>query len=445
MAGLAAGALLSSCAVYAPSPLGRGAGGALAQPDLGAVAAAAARLQHPRLKPVAIDLAQPLTPEALGLIAVICNPDLKATRAKAKVTDAQVFEAGLLPDPSITLGADKLLSGPDAYDAFTGQIALDLNALRTRRVVLAGQRAAREQVRLDLAWQEWQTAGQARLLAARIAGLTRALALDAESQDAAGALLLRVLDAAARGDVKADEIEARRLAAADAGDKARQAERDLDAARHDLNRLLGLGPDTQIRIAEAPPAPVVLDAPALFARARVRRLDLQALEAGYDSQEAATRKAVMDQFPALQLTVTRSQDTANNQTLGPQINFTLPVWNRNAGGIAIARATREQLRAEYSARLFAARADIADLTAGLAIARRQRQAMAAQVGPLSRLVAETAAAAARGDISRAVADAARQSVADKQLVLAGLDQTIAEQTVALELAVGEPLSVEAQP
>ena len=435
---LAAGA--GGCATYRPAPLQPATDAVLSQPDLAAAGLAASRVNHPRLKPVAIDLAQPLTPEALGLIAVVTNPELKAARAKAKVADAQVFDAGLLPDPSITLGGDFLVSGPDTTNAFTSQIALDLNALRTRHVSLEIERRAREQVRLDLAWQEWQTAGQARLLAARIAGLGQALALDDTARDITGRRLERTLQAAARGDVKADEVEARRIAAAEASDKARQAERDLEAARLDLNRLLGVRPDTVIRIAPATPPPAPLDVEALFAKARTERLDLKALEAGYASQEATTRKAVMDQFPNLQLTLTRSQDTANNQTLGPQVNFTLPLWNRNAGGIAIARATREQLRAEYAARLFAARADIADLVGALGVARRHRDEVAVQVEPLTRIADATQKAVARGDLAEAAGEAARQSVADKTLALAGLDQSIAEQTIALELAVGAPLN-----
>ncbi|QUD88795.1 TolC family protein [Phenylobacterium montanum] len=440
MALIAAGACLASCATYQPAPLKDEAEADLRQPDLSSVAAEVASHPPAPLKPVVIDLSQPLTPEALGLIAVVTNPDLKAARAKAKVADAQVFDAGLLPDPSITLGADQLISGPDTTNAFTGQVAVELNALRERGVSLKIARRARDQVRYDLAWQEWQTAGQARLLAARIVGLGQALALDEQARDIARQTLAQTLEAASHGDVKADDIEARRIAAAEANDKALQAERDFGAARQDLNRLLGVRPDTVIRISAPAPAEGALDAEALFAKARASRLDLRALEAGYDSQEATTRKAVMDQFPSLQLTISRAQDTANNQTIGPQVNFTLPVWNRNAGGIAIARATREQLRAEYAARLFATRADIADLVEALKLARRQRSDMAAQVAPLKTIAAATEQAVARGDIARATGDTARQSVADKELALAALDQSIAEQTVALELAVGAPLT-----
>ena len=105
---------------------------------------------------------------------------------------------------------------------------------------------------------------------------------------------------------------------------------------------------------------------------------------GYDSQKAAVRKAMMDAFPSLQLTVGRARDTANNQTIDPAVNFTLPLFNRNRGGIAVAKATRAQLRAEYAARLFAARADIAELVGTLTPRRASARRSSAQAGPIDR-------------------------------------------------------------
>ncbi len=214
--------------------------------------------------------------------------------------------------------------------------------------------------------------------------------LDAEGKTGADEALARVLAAAARGDLKADDVETRRLAALDASDKLAQAQKDLGAARLDLNKLLGLPPQTVLSIAPAPaPQPASNDADALFQAARERRLDLKALEAGYASQDAAVRKAILDQFPSFQLTVNRAKDTAGNQTIGPAINFTLPVWNRNQGGIRIAEATREQLKAEYAARVFAARADIAELVETLARCRRasapKRRPRSSRCGASSRL------------------------------------------------------------
>jgi outer membrane protein TolC len=296
-------------------------------------------------------------------------------------------------------------------------------------------------VRLDLAWQEWQVAGQARLLAVRIAGLQEVSGLDEQSLVRADLSLTRALQAAARGDIRADEVEARRIAAADTADRARTTERDLATARLDLNKQLGLTPQTIVPVA-IPPSPTrTLDAEALFAESRSARLDLLALQSGYASQEAAVRKAVLDEFPTLQLTVATASDTAGNKTLGPQVAFTLPLWNRNRGGIAIAQATRAQLRAEYAARLFTTRADIAALVSGLRLEQRQRADIAAQTGPISMIVSATEAAARRGDLALATAEIARQSLIDKQRMVAALDQAIAEQTVALGIAVGAPLGV----
>lgn len=431
-------ALLGACASAPRAPLDGAVDDTLRGPDLAAVSRDAASFRHPVLAPVAIDPTRPLTPEALGLIAVIANPDLKAARARAKVAGAQAFDAGLLPDPTVTLGFDKLLSGPDPLNGWLAQIAQDLIALRDRGVVRAHDRAAARQVRLDIAWQEWQTAGQARLLASRIAALSEIARLSAATRTANDALLRQVLTAAARGDLKADDVEARRIGAIDAADKAISAERDLETARHALNALLGLPPDATLVIAAPAPEGQPPDAGVLFARARDERLDLQALRAGYDAQEASVRKAVLDRFNSLQLTVTRARDTAGNQTVGGQVAFALPIWNANRGGVAIALATREQLRAEYAARVFATRAEIAELVSQLTLEESERERVSRELDALRPLADASDIAAAKGDLALSVAAAARQSVTDKALLLAGLDQAMDEQRAALRIAVGGP-------
>ena len=66
----------------------------------------AAKLNRPRLNPIKLDFSQPLTEDELAVIAVLTNPDLKALRTRQNVADAQVFSAGLLPDPQISLALD---------------------------------------------------------------------------------------------------------------------------------------------------------------------------------------------------------------------------------------------------------------------------------------------------------------------------------------------------
>jgi len=428
---------LAACASYVPHPLSD-TPATLDPPTSATLTEAAATIARPYLAPTAIDLAAPLDPNAVATIAVIANPDLKALRAKAGVSDAQAFAARLMPDPTFSIGAHPVLSGPDPLAELVGALGLDINALRTRRVQLQQTRAQAEQARLDLAWAEWQTAGQARIQAVRILGFEKSVALDRQALVAQQNLLRHTLTALARGDIAADRAQAARTAAYDAETKLRSDEASLATARGELAKLLGLPPAIRLQLAEPAPPQPPLDAAALFTLARARRADLAALRAGYAAQEAAVHKAILDQFPALNLTLDATRDTSGNRILGPTVDFTLPLWNRNRGGIAIERATRAQLRAEYDARLFQTRADIAAAVEGIAIARRQLDAAEANLPSLQRYATASRRSAARGDIADAAAEAAEQALRDQQALLVQSDEAIREQMIALELLTGTP-------
>lgn len=427
----------SGCASYTPSafPVARDI---LAGPDVAILSADASHFQRPYLTAQSIDLSAPLTPNALAVIAVLENPDLKAQRAKLGVTDAQAFAARLLPDPTFQGSFDKLLSGPDLFNGLGAQLGFDLNQLRTARVSRQSGEASKRRVRLDIAWAEWQTAGQARLQGARVLALEQQAQIAGASAVSAKNLFDAASRAAGRGDIGATDLDIRRQSLLDATTKARTAASDLVTARVDLNKQLGLPPSTDLTLAPADPSPAPPSAEILTAQALERRLDLQALRAGYGVAEADLHKAVLDQFPNLSLTAVFARDTANNRTLGPQVNFSLPLWNRNRGGIAIARATREQLKAEYGARLFQTRSEIEAAVARVMFLRKQKTELGGQMPAIEKYASATARAAKRGDLSRATADTALQALRDRELTLLQIDQQIAEQTIALELLSGGP-------
>jgi outer membrane protein, heavy metal efflux system len=426
--------LLAGCASYAPRPLAAG----IAPADTSALVRDAASIDRPFLKPATIDLGAPLDDNAIAVIAVLGNPDLKALRTKAGIADAQVFAARLLPDPTFNLGLGHILAGPDPVDEIVSGLGLDINALRTGKVRRQQAEAQAKQVRLDLAWAEWQTAGQARLQAIRIRHLEQSVALITIGRNGAQSLLDRTLRAAGRGDVAADAVQAARAGAVASQDKLVTAENDLNAARLELIKLLGLPPTTPLHLAPATSADPALDAAALTQRALDNRADLQALRAGYKSQEAVVHKAVLDQFPNLALNLNFTRDTGDNRIFGPTVDFALPLWNRNRGGIAVERATREQLKAEYDARLFQTRADIAAAVSAVLLARRQRDAIRVQLPELERLAIASRKAATRGDLSIATAEAAEGSLGDKRVEFAAAEQTIDEAMIALELLTGAP-------
>lgn len=427
--------LTSACTTYRAEPLE--AQPALLSPPVAAVLARdSAKIDRPYLTATTLDLSKPLDANDIAILAVIANPDLKVARLQANVASAQSFAARLLPDPTFNLGEDFLRSGPDHFNNLVAALGLDLNALIKHAVVRDKARADEQQVRLDLAWAEWQTAGKARIGAVRAMSLERAVALNRASRDAAQELLDATLRAAGRGDLPAEQVQATRTAAFDAAERFRTSERDLAAARFDLAKLLGLPPDTALQLRSSAPPEAALDAAGLFELALTRRADLQALRAGYASQEAAVHKAVLDQFPRLDLTITATRDPTGDRLLGPNVGVTLPLWNRNRGGIAVQRATRAALKAEYETRLFETRADIAAAAGGIDIARRQRRDILAGLPALERFVQASAAAASRGDLSSAVAATTAQALRDKQTQLTQSEQDIQEQWIALELLTG---------
>ena len=441
--GMLAVAITSGCAFQQIQgrSLNRSAYPSLKDDDLAAVAAAGSRVERPWLKPVPVDFGQPLDGQAISLIAVVANPDLKALRQRARVADAQVYAAGLLPDPVISIGTDFVIGGPATAVANTiaGSITQDLNALRTRGAALAGAKSGARQARLDLAWAEWQTAGQARLLAARARSLKVQLGLLDHLTRTAADLRLRNQRAAGRGDIPGEQLQAARLAEVDALAQFNQGEIAEAQARANLNRQLGLPPG--ISIALAPPS-LPADRPnceSIYSVAR-HRPDLEALAAGFDAQSSAVRQAILARFPTLDLTINGSRNESGNRFLGPAVNLTLPLWNRGRGTLAVALATRDALQTEYDARLFKMRADISDLCIAEAITTKQLAFANTELPALESYAAATARAASRGDLAGSVADNAAMSVWSRRLLIEQLRQTRAEQLLGLEIASGTVMS-----
>lgn len=440
------GTMLSACVSYQAQPLDDADTAAvLASPDRAALVRLAEQLDHPRLHPVTIDFSRPLDGQALAVIAVLANPELRTLRLQRRIADAQVFAAGLLPDPQLALGFDSVLApaGQNLGTALAGSLTLDLMAaLVTRSIEQSIARQVAEQVRLDVAWQEWTTAGQALMLAERLPRQQMAAQLARVAAEVAERALARTLTAANRGDLKNGEVEARRIAAADASARALTAVRDADASRLDLNSLLGLRPDESLQLADRAAltpwkAP---DAEALFAEARFSRLDLLAMAKGYDSQQTAVHRAILGQYPKLGITLNRARDTSHVHTFGPSVTLDLPIFTRNRGAIISAQLERERLRDDYAARLFQTRADIAALIAALDRDERSRENLAAELPKIDAIADRFEAAAQRGDLATPTAEAARAAALDQRLAWLALDQSCAEQRLALQLAVGRPLN-----
>ncbi len=188
IAGLAVAAL-AGCQAYHARPLTADAvGRALAAPSADTLRVEAAALQHPILPPVTVDLSDGLSPDEAAVVAVLVNPSLRAARDGRSLADAQLLQAGILPNPTLSTNLDVPVAG-NTTGTSTGMgagVDWDLKALVGRRAGVQAAQASRAAVDLDVAWQEWQVAQAARLAVYNLLALDEAGGAGPGDEQAAG-------------------------------------------------------------------------------------------------------------------------------------------------------------------------------------------------------------------------------------------------------------------
>ncbi len=430
------GLVAAGCASYHPQPLD--ARQVLQRPDRDALRVASSQLQHPDLPHVVVDPADGLAPDEAAVLAVLLNPELRIERDRLALADAQLVAARVIPNPQLSYARDVPYGSPGTVPAVSTGLSVAINELLTRHARIAAASSNRESVRLDVAWREWQVAEEAKVALWRCVALTEQAGLARDAMRHAENVLSVVRMATEEGHLTIAD----RLAAEAAAKDARGAVLDVDAAlaaqRRDLNRLLGVPADTDWFAAPglALPEHVTPASREELERVTESRLDLQALRIGYTSQEAALRAEVQAQFPQIVLGATRASDTSDVKTRGFAFSLDLPLFNRNQGGIAAAKATRQQLFDEYNARVFEAHADVASACADIA-------ALTMKIAALreSEAAFRTAADAYSRALAAGQATALDESVSWNQYQGARIEEAVLrgdllEARVRLELATG---------
>ena len=432
---LAAIVSLTGCATYADLPLDTGAGAA----GVSQLTAPTSVMPLPALSTHRFDPADGLDVTEVAMLAVANSPDLRLKRDELGIARAQAFAAGLLPDPQLALSADfPRQSGTGISSAFSLGLSEDITALLTRSSRRAAARSQARQVNLDLLWAEWQTVAQARLLFDQVLNLRAQQARLEHERDALGTVGGYIHAALQAGNLTYDSASAGLNAEADVHKRLADTAIALHQARSDLHLLLGLAPTAKLDLVGAPwfrqPTPAQVQT-ALDDLPR-RRPDLLALQAGYQSQQAKLRSAILAQFPALSIGFNTARDTSAVYTNGLSIGITLPLFDRNRGNIAIERATRQQLHDDYAARVLATRSDMQRITRDLATLDGQVATLSAHATQLDQARASAERAWQTGTLDWPTYLAIRSNALSADLDLLGVQQERATQSIALEALLG---------
>jgi outer membrane protein TolC len=426
---------LSGCATYRPLPLGPAYGAT----SVARLTAPTAAMPLPTLSTHRFDPSDGLDVTEVAMLAVANSPELRLKRDELGIARAQAFAAGLLPDPQLALSADfPRQSGAGLRTAYSLGLSEDISALLTRSSRRAAARSQASQVNLDLLWAEWQTVAQARLLFDQVLNLRAQQVLLVREQDALATVSSYIHAALQAGNLTYDSASAGLNATADVHKRLADTAVALHQAQGDLHLLLGLAPTAQLDLVGAPyasqPTPAQVQT-ALDDLPR-RRPDLLALQAGYQSQEAKVRSAILAQFPALNIGFNTARDTSAVYSNGLSIGITLPLFDRNRGNIAIERATRQQLHDDYAARVLGTRSDMQRISRDLATLDGQLATLGMHARQLDQARASAERAWQAGTLDWPTYLAIRSNALGADLDLLSTQQQRAMQSIALEALLG---------
>ncbi len=334
---LAAVALLAGCATIAPDggfgPVAATARARIGvEPRLARDDAAARELAQA----VRATLAQPLGMEDAVKVAVLAHPGLQASYWKVGIAQADLAQAGRLPNPGFEF---KHLSGG-------GEVSIErtftFNLVKLLTTPLASTLEARrfEQVKLEVAREIEQHARDTRLAWVEAVSANQALdyARQVNAAAEAGAELAGRM--AASGNMNRLDLSREQLFHAEAQATLAHAGKQAVEAREKLTRLLGLwGQDTLYRLPdhlpELPAAPAELQ--DIERIALQQRLDVQA--ARLDAQATASNLGLTRTtrfINVLDLGYVNETTTNAPTARGYDLTVELPLFDW--GGARVARA-----------------------------------------------------------------------------------------------------------
>jgi cobalt-zinc-cadmium efflux system outer membrane protein len=302
--------------------------------------------------PRGASLANGLTMEEAVTIALCNNALFLETLAELGVARAEVVQAGVVPNPTLTL----LFPSGSKQLEFTAKLATEVLWLRPRRLKAAKldyTRTAEALVQNGLnlirdvklafvdavaAEQRLRLAEEAAVLSAKIEKLARA----------------RV----AAGDVSELEAGPAGIDTLQAQEIAGRSQHEVTIARERLRHLLGLGLDRRsFRIVDHGGPPRVPPAVApLVKQALASRPDLRAAEIAVERAAAGQGLARAEIFQltaaldANRTTVPTNGGTGDRQRIeaGAGLDVTIPILNQNQGGRARAGAQLAKAARQYA-------------------------------------------------------------------------------------------------
>jgi outer membrane protein TolC len=434
--------ILLGCSHYKPKPLtNETIQNQLQTPTAQQLTTQAAQIKHLLLKPITFNLQDGLSPNEAAIMAVLRNPELRAVRDKHGIANAQLLQAGLLPNPTLSYNFAALTGGLDQgkVTGFGLGLAWEITSLITQSNRITAATAEQQAVDLQIAWQEWQIAQAAKTAVYKLIAYTKQQGLLEEMALRLQSNCTLMQQASAKGLVTELEFVAASTAQNGLDLRLQALRLQKNQQQQRLNRALGLKPDESIKLEQNLVLTDEVIAPTygkLTNGLTNRRLDLVALQQAYKNQDEQVHISVLQQFPKISIGFTQTKNNSNYYTAGAGVSVTLPIFDQNQAQISLAEATRQQLFDEYTNRVFQSNADIAELLITITSLNQQIQSLNLAIPDMENLVNTYKQAIEVGQVDVLTYYSAWNSLTDKNIELISLQLQLAEARIALEIASG---------
>jgi cobalt-zinc-cadmium efflux system outer membrane protein len=391
----------------------------------------------------------PSVPESLQEVerrALAASPLLKAADARIEQQQGLLRQAGLYPNPELSLDVTRFAGGFAPRETtlairqpfpWHGKRGLDRKAAMER---LEAARSDRERDRLDVLLQ-------VREAFARVYFAAKEVSLKEEDLEAARSIEKAVELRVSAGDAAPMESLRASVERMRADSQMVLARGELAAEAAGLNLIQGLPADAPVDLAdpgaELGPAGSLPELQEIALRGQP---DVQSREHAARAAAFEADRARLERRPDLAVGPTLGDDQGRNY-LGAGVAVRLPIWNRNQGNIEAAEAGRRTGEAEAEAARIAARRLVADAYNRYHVAQAQHQLY--EQGLLARAaeLVETARKSYEGGESGILdlLDARRSALAVREeYYRSGLDAALAaarlRRAAGLDRAEGAPAS-----
>ena len=429
---------LNACVSYQPKPLALAVNAPLNSKQL---TLQAGQLKNPLIKPLVFNLSDGLSSDEAAVLAVLNNPELQLARNKLNIAQAQLIQAGLLPNPRLSYNIADTTGGLEAGKvmAYGFNLEWEVTALLTRYLKIAAASAEQKAINLQIAWQEWQVAQAAKLACYQVRIYQQQQPLFADNVQLINQQQARLQQAENLGLINPLERILLATLQNNAQIKLQKINQETQLQQQRLQRILGLKAENIVRLQVINPVFNVSEAAVNSQSFMEQRLDLLALKQSYEAQEQQLNREVLQQFPKISLGLTQTKNNSNYYTMGAGISISLPLFDRNQGAIALASANRAQVMAEYNNRVFQTQADIVQLQTLIANLKQQINTTEILLVDLTQLLSAYEKAAALGQVDNMAYYTALNTVTDKRFELLNLQLNLLNGQVGLQTALGQLL------